>query len=72
MYFLYLERTDLSVGWQWRAGGLLLAGILAQSGGFFLHLVAGAPRRPSAGTKATRAGALVIATAFVLLVVGLL
>ena len=72
VYFLYLERTDLSVGWQWAAGGLLLAGILAQSGGFFLHLAAGAPRRPSAGTKVTRTGALVMAVAFGLLVVGLL
>src|SRR4029450_6543904 len=33
VYFVYLDRTDLSIGVQWLAGILLLGGILAQSGG---------------------------------------
>ncbi len=32
VYFLYLERTGYSERVQWLSGGLLLAGILAQSG----------------------------------------
>jgi len=38
VYFLYLDRTGYSTGVQWLAGLLLLVGIIAQSGGFFLHL----------------------------------
>src|SRR5215468_5190501 len=33
-YFSYLGRAGYSVGVQWLAGALLLAGVLAQSGGF--------------------------------------
>ena len=35
VYYLYLDRTGYSNRVQWLAGGSLLAGILAQSGGFF-------------------------------------
>jgi hypothetical protein len=52
--------------------GGLLAGVLAQSGGFFLHLAVGEPGRPSAGTKLTRTGAVVIAAALVTLATGLI
>jgi hypothetical protein len=72
VYFLYLERTALSPGMQWVAGGLLLAGILAQSGGFFLHLALGEEGSSSAGTWLTRSGAVGIGVALVLLVLGLL
>ena len=41
VYFLYLDRTGYSTGVQWLAGLLLLVGIMAQSGGFFLHLALG-------------------------------
>jgi hypothetical protein len=71
VFFLYLDRTDFSEATQWVAGLVLLAGILAQSGGFFAHLVIGAPERPSTGTRLTRLGALVIAAALVTLAVGI-
>jgi hypothetical protein len=71
VYFLYLDRTTLSRGAQWAAGVCLLAGILAQSGGFFLHLGLGEPGRSSAGTGVTRAGAVLIAVALIGLAVGL-
>jgi hypothetical protein len=51
---------------------VLLAGVLAQPGGFFLHLGVGQPGRPSAGTKLTRAGAILIGAALVTLAVGLI
>src|SRR3712207_4220263 len=38
VYFLYLDRTGYPTGVQWLAGLLLRVGIIAQSGGFFLHL----------------------------------
>ena len=54
------------------AGVLLLAGILAQSGGFFVHLGMGQQGRRSPGTVMTRTGALLIAAALVILAVGLI
>jgi hypothetical protein len=72
VYFLYLSsRTDFAEGTQWVAGAILLAGVLAQSGGFFLHMAVGAAGRGSVGTRLTRTGALLIATALVFLVVGI-
>ncbi|HEY4397402.1 MAG TPA: hypothetical protein VGO28_06980 [Acidimicrobiia bacterium] len=55
---MHLDRTDFSDDTQWVVGLVLLAGILAQSGGFFLHMARGAPQQPSAGTRLTRTGAL--------------
>jgi hypothetical protein len=72
VYLLYLPRADFSDRFEWIAGGTLLAGVLAQSGGFFLHLGVGEPAKPSAGTKLTRAGAPLIAAALVALGVGLI
>jgi hypothetical protein len=56
VYLLYLPRADFSDGFEWIAGGVLLAGVLAQSGGFFLHLGVGEAGKPSAGTKLTSRG----------------
>lgn len=72
VYLLYLPRADFSNGLEWAAGGVLLAGVLAQSSGFFLHLAVGRAGQPSAGTKLTRAGAALIAVALVTLAVGLI
>jgi hypothetical protein len=72
VYFLYLDRTELSTGIQWLAGAVLLTGVLAQSGGFFLHLGVGEADRSSIGTLVTRGGALLIAAALVLLAIGLI
>jgi hypothetical protein len=71
-YYLYLPRADFSNGFDWFAGLLLVAGTLAQSGGFFLHMAKGAPGAPSAGTRLTRVGAIVIGAALVILAIGLI
>ncbi|CAL9524682.1 hypothetical protein SUDANB171_03890 [Streptomyces sp. enrichment culture] len=71
-YFLYLDRTDWGGFLQWLFGVMLLVGVLAQSGGFFLHLAAGAPQRTTAGTTLTRAGALLLAAALIALGIGLI
>jgi hypothetical protein len=72
VYFIYLERAGYSEGMQWLAGLLLLVGVLAQSGGFFVHLGVGQEGRSSAGTVLTRSGALLIAAALVILAIGLI
>jgi hypothetical protein len=72
VYLLYLPRADFSNATEWVAGSVLLAGVLAQPGGFFLHLGVGRPDRPSPGTKLTRAGAILIGAALVTLAVGLI
>jgi fucose 4-O-acetylase-like acetyltransferase len=72
VYFLYLDRAGYSTGVQWLAGVLLLVGIVAQSGGFFVHLWVGEEKRRSFGTVLTRTGALGLAAALVILAVGLI
>lgn len=72
VYFVYLGRTNYSATVQWLAGSLLLTGVLAQSGGFFVHLGFGQLGRRSAGTVLTRAGASLIAAALIILAVGLI
>ena len=72
VYFLYLDRTGYPTGVQWLAGLLLLVGIIAQSGGFFLHLARGQKNRSSVGTVVTRTGALLLAAALIILASGLL
>ncbi|WP_433508873.1 hypothetical protein ACQP2T_33435 [Nonomuraea sp. CA-143628] len=71
VYLLYLPRAGFSDGLEWLAGGVLLAGVLAQSGGFFLHLAVGEQGARSSGTMVTRAGGLLLAAALIALAVGL-
>jgi hypothetical protein len=72
VYFLYLaNNTDFGDSTQWVAGAILLGGVLAQSGGFFLHLAVGESGRSSVGTRLTRSGALLIAVALVILAIGI-
>ena len=72
VYYLHLDRTSYSEGVKWLAGSLLLLGIMAQSGGFFIHLGLGQPNRSSLGTVVTRLGSVLIAGALIILAVGLL
>jgi hypothetical protein len=72
IYVILLERTR----WSDRARSLimatLLAGGLAQSGGFFLHMLVGEPGTFSAGIALTLAGAALLAVAVIALGVELL
>jgi hypothetical protein len=72
VYFIYLDRADYSNGVDWIVGLVLVGGALMQSSGFFVHMGAGAPERPTAGTTITRIGAILIAVALVTLAVGLI
>jgi hypothetical protein len=72
VYFVYLGRTDLPEPLRWAACLALFVGILAQSGGFFLHMLVGQPGRASAGTTLTVVGAALLAATVLLLVYGLI
>ena len=72
VYYDYLAKTTVGDGWKWAACGVLAVGILAQSGGFFLHLAIGEPGRGSAGTALTSVGAVLLATAVLFLAYALI
>ncbi|MFG1683789.1 hypothetical protein ACGFNP_26705 [Nonomuraea sp. NPDC049269] len=72
VYLLYLPRAGFSAGLEWLAGGVLLAGVLAQSGGFFLHLAVGEQGARSSGTMLTRVGGLLLGVALITLALGLI
>jgi len=72
LYHHYMEQTTLRRGTKVAAAAVLLVGILAQSGGFFLHMVVGQPGTPSIGTTITSVGALLLAASILVLVYGLI
>src|SRR5262247_831050 len=72
LYYMFLDRTTLPVSVKQAACVGLFVGILAQSGGFFLHMMLGKPNRASIGTKVTIAGAALLACAVIVLVYGLI
>lgn len=73
VYYLYLERSSFSGGVKVAACIVLLLGILAQSGGFFLDMVMTADGgRLSTGNRVTILGALLLAAATLFLAYGLI
>jgi hypothetical protein len=72
LYYTYLAQTTFSDGLKLAACMVLLVGLLAQSGGFFLHMTVGKPGHFSAGNLVTVLGALLLAFAVLLLVYGLI
>lgn len=72
LYHHYIEQTHLSPTVKVGAAVVLLGGILAQSGGFFLHMAIGQPETPSLGTTITSLGAALLAVAVFVLVYGLI
>ena len=72
VYFRYLPEANFSEALRWLTGLTMLAGVMAQSGGFFVHMVTAAEEGgASLGTKLTRLGALLIGGALVALAIGL-
>jgi hypothetical protein len=72
LYLHYMEQTRLSRGIKVGAAATIVAGILAQSGGFFLHMLVGQPGAPSMGTMVTSLGAVLLVSAILVLVYGLI
>lgn len=72
VFFLYLEHAGFPRGLEWTVGLVLLMGVMAQSGGFFVHMsTGGSVTEGSAGTRLTRGGALLIGAALLALAAGL-
>ena len=72
VFFVLMDRTQYQNRTQLWLGFTLLAGILLQSGGFFLHMLLGDEGAVSAGTWVTRSGAVLLAIALISLGIGLL
>ena len=72
LYYIFLDQTGLSVLVKHLASAALLLGILAQSGGFFVHMLVGQEHQPSLGTATTVAGAALLVSSVIALVYGLL
>jgi hypothetical protein len=72
LYYIFLDRTTLPASVKQAACVALYVGILAQSGGFFLHMALGEQKRASIGTTVTIAGAVMLACAVIALVYGLI
>jgi hypothetical protein len=71
LYYMFLDKTSLSPTVKHAACVALFVGILAQSGGFFLHMLMGQPNQASIGTAVTVTGAILLACAVVVLIYGL-
>jgi hypothetical protein len=71
LYYVFLDQTTLGPTAKHVGCIAMFVGILAQSGGFFLHMLVGHPNEPSLGTFITTAGAALLATAVGILVYGL-
>jgi drug/metabolite transporter superfamily protein YnfA len=71
LYHQFMEQTTLPNGVKVGAAVVVLVGVLAQSGGFFLHMAIGRPGEASFGTALTTAGAALLAGAILVLVYGL-
>jgi hypothetical protein len=67
-----LERSGCGPVIQWVVGLLLLVGILAQSGGMFLHMAIGRPGKWSNGNTLTTVGAGLLAAALITTAVGVI
>ena len=72
LYFLFLDQTTLGSTAKQVGCVAMFAGILAQSGGFFIHMIIGQPNEPSIGTAITAAGAALLVAAVGILIYGLL
>jgi hypothetical protein len=70
--FLFLDQTTLGPTAKQVGCIAIFVGILAQSGGFFLHIIIGQPNELSIGTSITTAGAALLAAAVAILIYGLL
>jgi hypothetical protein len=69
LYYIFLDQTSLPLPIKHAACAAIVVGILAQSGGFFIHLV---PERGALGTKVTLTGAAILVLAIAVLIYGLI
>jgi hypothetical protein len=71
-YYAFMDVTLLPLALKHAACAVFSAGILAQSGGFFIHMLVGQPKQASIGTAVTIVGALLLTVGIAVLVYGLI
>lgn len=71
LFIDFLTRTNLPNTAMHTACGIFVVGLLAQSGGFFVHMLRGQPDASSIGTRMTTVGALLLTVAIGFLVYGI-
>jgi len=71
VYFLFLSQTTLSMSVRHLASLALFSGIGGVAGGFLLQAILGRPNSASIGIAIAIGGAVLLATAIVILVFGL-
>jgi hypothetical protein len=67
-----LDRAGCGPALVWTVGILLVVGVVAQSGGMFVHMAIGKPGRWSHGNTLTSVGALALAAALVVTAIGVI
>jgi hypothetical protein len=72
LYYVFLDTTSLALVVKHVACTMLFVGVLAQSGGFFVHMIVGQPNRHSVGTTITFSGAALLVCAVAVLAYGLI
>jgi hypothetical protein len=72
LYYTFMGKTTLPSVVKHAACATLLVGVLAQSGGFFIHMVRGQPNYASIGSTVTVIGAVLLVCAIAVLVYGLI
>ncbi len=72
VFLQFLTGTSLSNGMQHLSCAIFVAGILAQSGGFFVHMMRGSEGQASIGTTITGLGAALLTAAIAILIYGIL
>lgn len=72
LYCLFLDHTALSASTKHASSLALFLGIGALAGGFLLHAVVGQPHQASVGTVITVSGAVLTASALIVLIYGLI
>jgi len=72
LYYMFMDKTSMSPAVKHAACATLFAGILAQSGGFFVHMLVGKANEASVGNTVTVIGAVMLAIAIAVLIYGLI
>ena len=69
LFYTFLDQTSLPLPVKYTACAAIVVGILAQSGGFFIHLF---PERAALATRVTLTGAVILVCAIAVLIYGLI
>jgi drug/metabolite transporter superfamily protein YnfA len=72
LYYMFLDRTALSVTTKHASCVALFLGISGLVSGFLFHALVGQPNESSIGTAITLSGAVLMASALVVLIYGLI